>query len=164
MPPVNWNEGIRDNTFRREIHDGVNIVLANGSCHAGRVADVAAHEDIAARKAIRHVDEIVEIPRVRQLIVHDDPIIGVMLEGEAHIIGADEPRSTGDEQVLHRALVLEFDSRPSFIWGLSSTDVDFHVDKWRDGVDKCAWLWIILPCAGKAGKIDRWALPIRIEA
>lgn len=90
------------------IGDGVVVVTLGGEMDAGigfreeaidqvRIADVAMHEGHTLRIA---ACEILAVARIRKGVEHRDMSIGLVVEHPMHEIGADEPGSTGDDDIL----------------------------------------------------------------
>ena len=77
-----------------EVHDDVD---ARGQlAHDVGIADVAADEPESRIGADGL--EIALVPGVGELVEHDHRIVGVIAEGHAHELAADESRPTGDQQ------------------------------------------------------------------
>ncbi len=77
-----------------EVHDHVDV--RRQLSHDVGVADVAADEPEARVGADRI--EIALVAGVGELVEHDHRIAGVIAEGHAHELAADESRPTGDQQ------------------------------------------------------------------
>ena len=81
-----------------EVHHGAGPVLAEDLLHGGRVGDVAAHEVEAG--VAGDVCEALEVPRVGQLVEHDDALVGPR-QRVAREVAADEACAPGDEPARH---------------------------------------------------------------
>jgi len=83
-----------------EVHHGVGIVLGEDAADELAVGDVAVEEAVALGEALVEAGEVLEVARVGQLVeVQDETVLPGRLQQEADEVRADEPGSTGNEQL-----------------------------------------------------------------
>ncbi len=80
--------------FGGQVQDGVYVT--DKLAHEARVADVTVDEPVA--RILVHALQVVQIPGVREEIEVDHLHVRALLEEITDEVGADEARSTGDEQ------------------------------------------------------------------
>ena len=74
------------------------VRLAGDSLDQRRIGDVPMHE--AVPRVGGHIGQVLEVAGVGQLVQHGDLQVGMALEHPTHECGADEARSSGDDQPL----------------------------------------------------------------
>lgn len=106
------DEGIRihdrpvDVGFGREVYDSVDIVCSYGAFHVLTITDVALDESVT--RIILDGDEIIEVARICQLVIHDDTVILVVCQHIMDEIRPDEACSAGDQYILQQNLLNHF--------------------------------------------------------
>ena len=82
--------------FRREVDDGVDVMVGDELRDERGVANVAFHQcDIG------HVGDIGRVAGIGQRVQHDDAVIGRHLAPVADEVRADETRASGNDQIGH---------------------------------------------------------------
>ena len=87
-------------TFSREVNDGLRLILGQGLRQNPRVIDIASDKDMP--RVILEANQILQVARVGQLVVVDDPAAGLADRLE-HEIRSNEPCSAGhNDAVKHK--------------------------------------------------------------
>ena len=86
-----------DVALGRQVHDGVDLVRADDVIDQLTVADVALHEDVV--RVVLELLEVLEVPRVGQLVVVDDLPRRAVLPQPLHEVAADEAAPAGHHDV-----------------------------------------------------------------
>ena len=80
-----------------EIHDRVDIILADGIVNSLLVGYVALHEEEA--RVFLQVDEVFGVARVGHFVVDGDMVVRVFLQHHARKVAADKSGPAGDHDV-----------------------------------------------------------------
>ena len=86
-------------TLRSQMDDPIHLLLPHQSQHPLEVTDIHLDEPIVGSPL--HIPQIRQIPRIRQLIQVNDPVLRILLHKKPHHMAPNEPGSAGYNDGSH---------------------------------------------------------------
>ena len=84
----------------------VNVILSEDRHDGIKITDISLDEGIV--RLIGYIGEVVQVPRVCELIDIDDMIVGVLVHEQLYDMCADESRSSCDDDIPHNVFFIQF--------------------------------------------------------